>query len=164
MHYIIDGYNLFFRLEEEITPLAEKREEFVEFLIKEMTRCHIKANLIFDSGKTHKNPFPSTKEQQGLTITFSPYGISADTYILEFLKYQKLPQTMTLVTSDRELAKKARELGAITQTIEAFLKMLQAKKKRRGKSEDKKELKDSNKNIARLQSIFEEKLRQETSD
>ena len=128
MHYIIDAYNLFFRLEEKITPLEEKREEFVQSFIKEMEHCQLSATLIFDSGFTHRGLFPSTKSVNRLQITFSPHGISADDYILECLKIRKTSLNTTIVTSDRDLAKKARDLGAKTLSIEEFMKKLQSKK------------------------------------
>ena len=164
MHYIIDAYNLFFHLQKQITPLAKKREEFVECLVEEMELCHLSATLIFDSGSTHTGPFPSTKSLKKLHITFSPHSISADEYILECIKIKKFSQNTTLVTSDRDLAKKGRSLGAKTMTIEGFLALVHAKKKRNKKDKEDKQLFDSKKNIARLQHIFEESLRNKPSD
>ena len=164
MHYIIDAYNLFFRLEKQTAPLAKKREEFLQCLVEEMELCRLSATLIFDSGSTHTSPFPSTKSLKQLQITFSPHGISADEYILECLKIKKFSQNTTLVTSDKDLGKKGRSLGAKTMTVEGFLELVQAKKKRNKKYMDDKQLFDSKKNIARLQLIFEENLRKKSSD
>ena len=164
MHYIIDAYNLFFRLEKQITPLPKKREEFLQCLVEEIELCRLSATLIFDSGSTHTSPFPSTKSLKQLQITFSPHGISADEYILECLKIKKSSQSITVVTSDKDLATKGRGLGAKTMTIEEFLELVQAKKKRNKKYKDDKQLFDSKKNIARLQLIFEENLRKKSSD
>lgn len=163
MHYIVDGYNLFFRIENQVLPLDQKRETFIESLSYEISTLKLNVTLIFDSGMTHQESFPTKKQLEGLEVIFSPQGLSADEYILELLDYQK-SHTETIVTSDRELAQKVKFLGGKTQTIESFLKMILHKQKKTHSREEKKHIQESDANIARLLHIFEKKLREETSD
>ena len=160
MHYLIDGYNLFFAIENKILPLEAKRDNFICALNQEIAIADLNATLIFDGNKQNSGVFPSKQELSALDVTFSPEGLSADDYILELLTSCPNPKMEIVVTSDRELSKKSTFLGAKTKTIESFLKFLLKKKskKQKAKQEEKQELKETHYNLERLVEIFEERL------
>lgn len=164
MHYVIDGYNLFFRLENEVNPLEAKRENFVEALNEALESLHLFATLIFDSHKAHAAIFPSKKILTALEVVFSPHGVSADEFILERLSTDKKPHLQIIVTSDRELSGRAKHLGAKTKTIESFFDMLLRREAKRAPKKDEKIQTESTHHLKRLQDVFEKKLRDEPSD
>jgi predicted RNA-binding protein with PIN domain len=157
MHYIVDGYNLFFKIKTETEPFEKERKHFIAALDYEIATLHLKVTIVFDS----KELFPSKKEFDALEIIFSPEDLSADEYILETLRFHPHPKQTVIVTDDRELLRKVCFLGAKTKTIEEFLRFLTKKRGQRKKnlsSEDKKLLQESDKNIRRLLTIFEKRL------
>jgi len=164
MNYVIDGYNLFFRIEDEINPLEKKRELFIAALNDALETLHLHATLIFDSHHSHASIFPTKKALSALEIIFSPEGLSADEYILERLRVEKRPQTQIVVTSDRELGGRAKHLGARTKTIESFFKMLSERKAKKTSLKDEKMQKESSSHFDRLLHAFEKKLHDESSD
>lgn len=164
MKYVIDGYNLFFHIEDEANPLEKKRELFISALNNALSELHLHAILIFDSHQTHAAVFPTKKDLSALEIIFSPEGISADEYILERLRAEKKPQLQVIVTSDRELIRHAKHLGAKTKTIESFFEMLSRRSAKKNSQEEKKMHKESSHHFDRLLDAFEKKLRDESSD
>ncbi len=148
MRYLIDGYNFFFKLEEDILPLEKKRDEFVSFLDEEAGNLNIL--LIFDSHRKNAGSFASKRKLKNIEVSFSPKNFSADEYILELLEWDA--KNTTLVTSDRELAKKASYLGAKTQSIDSFVRLIL---KREKKPKEKPEMRETEANIKRLLKEFE---------
>lgn len=164
MNYVVDGYNLFFRLESEANPLEQKRENFIAALDAALSRLHLHATLIFDSHHSHASIFPTKRSLPALEIIFSPEGLSADEYILERLSTEKRPQSQVIVTSDRELAGRAKHLGAKTKTIEAFFDMLVKRESKKTSAEDEKQQTESSHDFKRLLNAFEKKLNEESPD
>ncbi len=164
MHYIIDGYNLFFTLQDRVLPLSKQREKFIRFLSEELAEYRIKATLVFDSGTTHREVFPSRKTIRGIDIIFSPEGVSADHFIIEMVEKSSSSSTQVVVTSDRTLARHSTYLGAQTQTIDTFLELLSKKQKKAKSKFHEKQESDCDAQISRLEQIFEERLKNETSD
>ena len=157
MRYLIDGYNLFFKIQQNVLPLQKKRENFLEDLDREIDALNMHATLVFDSNQDQAEVFPSSKKLQALEVVFSPKHLSADSYILELLTWDS--HLTTLITSDRELALKATHLGARTQPIEDFIALLlRRRSKKEPKVEDKSKLRESNANLQRLLKIFEKRL------
>jgi len=66
MHYVIDGYNLFFKIQNQINPLEEKRENFVHALNREVQALNLNVTIVFDSQKSNAPAFPSKKELESL--------------------------------------------------------------------------------------------------
>ena len=164
MNYVIDGYNLFFRIEDQASPLKKTREDFIVTLNDALQRLHLHATLIFDSHQMHATSFPTKKELSALEIIFSPMGLTADEFILEQLTTAKRPETQTIVTSDRELRERAKHLGAKTKTIENFFEMLAKRQVKKTPQKNEKIEKESSYHYKRLLKTFEKKLRDETSD
>ena len=164
MNYVIDGYNLFFRIEDEVNPLEKKRELFIAALSDALEHLHLHATLIFDSHRRHAAIFPTKKDLPALEIIFSPKGLSADEYILERLTIEKRPQSQIIVTSDRELSERAKHLGAKTKTIESFFEMLVERSAKKIPKQEKKIERESSHHFNRLLQAFEKKLRDDASD
>ena len=157
MRYLIDGYNLFFKIQQNVLPLQKKRDTFLEDLDVEIAALRINATLVFDSHQEHADIFPSSMQMQALEVVFSPKHLSADGYILELLSWDS--HQTTLVTSDRELSLKATHLGAQTTTIEEFIALILRRRAKLEKTEESKpELRESDAHLKRLLKIFEKRL------
>lgn len=149
MHYFIDGYNLFFRLPEKKRSLEEGRD----LLIDSLVGVKLSLSIVFDGGgsdeprRTHKGP---------LEIVYTAHGQSADSYILEEVSWVKNPQDYTVVTSDKQLAKRCQMAGSKSQSIAAFLALIE--KKQRVSTKEKPSC-ESPKNIDKLLKIFTDLLK-----
>ena len=155
MRYLIDGYNLFFKLEEEILPLEEKREEFITLLDHVVGELRLSTLLIFDSHNKNAENFASKRKLANLEVSFSPKNLSADQYILELLEWDA--KNTTLVTSDRELSKKGLFLGAKTLSIEGFVEFI-LRREKKNTPKGKREMRETDANLKRLLSEFEKRL------
>lgn len=157
MRYLIDGYNFFFNISDDILPLHKKREQFIQELDQAIQVRHLNAIAIFDSQRDHAHLFPSVRQLKGLEVIFSPKHLCADSYILELLNWNS--DHTTLVTSDQKLSTHASYLGARTQTIEAFTHFL-LKPYHIGKHRPptKPQLQESPANMQRLLKVFKQRL------
>ena len=155
MFYYIDGYNLIFTLTDTKRSLMHQRKSAITFLQKRFALLQLSGMLVFDgshqrheeSGLSYANP---------LHIAYTPKGQTADEYILEQLEYSHKKSPATVVSNDRGLCRKARELGANTQSNEGFLHYLEKKKPKKKITVPK----DTTFHINRLIKIFEEKLKE----
>lgn len=112
--YIIDGYNLLYRLN-EITSKHACREHLVDFLVRVKPQGNNTAIIVFDG-------YGEGNYSRGkIQIVFSK-SHSADAYILNLLA-QKKYKNARVVSEDRELISKAKILGAEIITSSEFLKM-----------------------------------------
>lgn len=151
MRYLIDGYNLFFKLEEEILPLEEKREEFISLLDEEVGNLRLKVLLIFDSHRENAEAFASKRKLKNLEVSFSPQNLSADHYILELLEWDA--KNTTLVTSDKKLAMEAKHHGAKIESVEGFVRFI-LRRRRKNNSEAKPQMQETDANIKRYLDAF----------
>lgn len=149
MHYFIDGYNLFFRLPETKRSLEEGRE----LLIDSLLGIKMSLTIVFDGGD---NDMPRRTHKGPLEIVYTAKGQSADNYILEEVSWVKNPQDYTVVTSDKQLARRCQMAGSKCQTISSFLALLE---KKQAVPIKEKPLKESAKNIEKLLKIFTELLK-----
>ncbi len=161
MHYLIDGYNLLFRLLESKKTLESQRHIVIGSLQKEFKLLHLKGTIVFDgrhrfgeqSGLAYRSP---------LVIAYSHGGQTADQYILDTIEAARQPSEITMVTDDRFLATAARGLGAQTLKLQEFVRFLEHKRARRQlkKNEqlDERPFKETKKNKERLLKEFEARL------
>ena len=156
MRYLIDGYNLFFKIEQNILPLDIKREEFLKNLDLEIAELKLKSILVFDSHSEHAHSFPTSKKMQKLEIVFSPKNQSADDYIIELLSWDN--KETILVTSDNELARKAKQMGTNTYSVEKFIAFILKKRKKQLDIHEKNVCYQSDAYLQRLLKIFEKQL------
>lgn len=122
MHYLIDGYNLLFRNLKAGDTLQDKRKELTTSLEKKLSVLGINATLIFDSH--YREDEGSRGHLHNLEIIFTNHGETADAYILKMLKESSAPQTFTVVTSDKVLARLCRLKLAHTEEVDAFMHLI----------------------------------------
>ena len=151
MKYLIDGYNLLFGIDEHFEELETAREDVIALLSGLLSQGRMRAVCIFDSSHEHSHPFPSRLVNfPNLEVIYSPLGVSADDYIIEYLETNKGPTT--LITNDRDLQRRAKQLKVSAQNVHPFLKRLLKKSSKR---REEKPLSDSSSNIARYIKEFD---------
>ncbi len=156
---MIDGYNLFFRLEEFPNPLQNKRESFIEALSIALQEALLFATVVFDSNTKEAPIYPSSSHAYPhLEIVFSPKGLCADRYILEYLQALSNASHLVLVTDDKRLILFAKEEGVKHLSLADFLAKLS--KKRAPLKQERKTHSQSKAEFERLLKIFEEKFKQ----
>jgi len=132
MHYIIDGYNLLFRILAIGKNLSEQRDTIIKSLNKKIQALEIEIAIVFDSGfnidespKTHYNH---------LEIQFTSQGVTADEWIINKVKRSAHPETLIVVTSDKKLALSVRHHLGKTETVEEFVTTLNQRYKNKQQS------------------------------
>ena len=122
MHYIVDGYNLLFRILTSSVDLATRRQTIIENLNKKIQVVGIDVTIVFDSHyrleEGHKSHY------NHLEIQFTSRGVTADDWIIEKVKRLPHPEREIVVTSDKKLAWSVRHSLAKTETIEEFVSSL----------------------------------------
>ncbi len=157
MRYLIDGYNLLFRLTEGDISITSDREELISFLKHHTEIFHLECSIAFEG---REREVPSTL-QSGIyfNVIYTPDGQSVDDYIIELLSYKKRSPDLTIVTSDKKLANEIHFLGFKTLPVENFINRLLKKKKKPSSQESKHSFEETTSNLKRLEKIFKERLR-----
>lgn len=132
MHFILDGYNIIFKMS-SLFPgnIKNSRAKLVHYIKTKRPQGSNRnpVTIVFDSSQVVIDyPIPP-----GVEIKFA-HNISADDYIVKLIEKSRNPQLITMVTDDRELQFRAKTLDAKSLGVEDFFK---AKKKRQPKSENK---------------------------
>ncbi len=154
MHYWIDGYNFFFRLTKSYKSMKEQERSLLEKLFQTMTHLKSPMTVVFD-GREKDPPEALRKNLLSMSIVYTPERQTADDYILEMLDHAKNPDQEMVISSDRELLRRAKQKGARTKTIEEFLKTISPKQTR--STDERKQTKESSAEFERLLKIFEKK-------
>ncbi|MGA8163726.1 MAG: NYN domain-containing protein [Waddliaceae bacterium] len=170
MHYLIDGYNLLFRMAGARDDLRSQREQLIAELTEKIEFLKLNVSLVFDSHSQEGDR--SRSHFHSLEICFTAEGETADAYILSKLKSAKNPSQETVVTSDKTLAWKARRHLARTEAPEVFLSWVhqrydnrkQQKKKEKHPSDtapsSSQEVFQKDPEMRRWLKIFEERLKE----
>lgn len=157
VHYLIDGYNLMFRIERADEELQLQRNRLIHSLDNKFEILNLKGFVIFDAH--FQEGEGSFEYAKNLEIFYTAHSQTADETILELLKGLK-PISWTVVTSDKPLALQARRAGFKTEGIEQFLawlkKRIQNKGKKREKYAPRQLLSPLKKKIPSLQALPEE--------
>ena len=157
MYFLIDGYNLLFRIHGASGQSLEKRREsLIETLNQELVSFKGNISVVFDSSEQIRD-FPQSAKLKNLDVVYAPKGQTADAYIIELAEQCRSPKMVTVVTSDGGLARQCQHIGTQTVSIEEFIAYVIKKRKKSPK--DKPVYKESNAEIERLIKIFEEKLK-----
>ncbi|MES2122896.1 MAG: NYN domain-containing protein [Chlamydiota bacterium] len=159
MHYLVDGYNLLFRVLKKQGPLEKSRNTLISDLneIASLTRMHIV--LVFDGAKEIR--LPTTRSHfDEIELVYTRKDQSADEYIIEELEYSKKPEKYTIVSNDSELQRKCHHLKAKSLSIDDFLAVLAKKKRAKKRKEIRPEVvfRESPSELNRLLTIFEKRL------
>lgn len=158
MHYIIDGYNLFFQITDS-DPSPEAREEFVFYIAKLMKRGNLEGEMIFDTPLHHETMYAHSLENPPLIITLAPTNLEADDLIVEKLyALDDLRHTM-VVTSDRKLAYRVKEVDGNVITVNAFMSLLR-KKSFKDDTPEKPSV-SGDREVKRYEEIFKSRLEDE---
>lgn len=130
MRYLIDGYNLLFRIAKPGRALEKKREELIAELNQVIDDFKLKATVVFDG--SHPGISHAMRHHfAALEIIYTYQNLSADEYIIEEVNSARRPEEIIVITSDRGLAQTCKNLGAKTQTIETFISSLKKKPARK---------------------------------
>jgi len=123
MHYYIDGYNLLFALfGTGSNDLKSQRERLIHDLNTKIEFLALDISVVFDS---HFCPGEGSRgHYHHLEILYTPQNITADDFIINQIKRSSNSTKDILVTNDKPLASRARDLLAGTQTLEHFLNWL----------------------------------------
>lgn len=137
-----------------------RREKAIAFLQRKFKIHHMKGVLVFD-GKIRRDEESGRNYAAPLEICYTPYGESADAYILHYLEKEKKRGCITVVTNDRGIIANAHSLGAKTMSPAELMQRLSKPGKKM--KLPPKEISESQKNRDRLQKIFEERLKENPS-
>lgn len=157
-HYLIDGYNLLFKLKQIKGTLELRRSELLIQLNRSISARNLSVTIVFDA--QYVDPGESIRTHfDKLEIVYTAKGQTADEYILQQLYNLHRCDHETVVTSDLELGKRAHLLGAKVELISTFLEYL-FKEKGKKKGFDKGLLRENSREMERLKKIFEERLKE----
>ena len=122
---IIDAWNVCWKIPEiaEIIPsdLRMARQKFNALLKNYFFNKSSIYKIIYDG---QPGIVSSKHELKGQDIQFSRNPQSADQKILNFLKMQKKPALWTIISSDRELTGRSKNVGAHVISSEQFISKL----------------------------------------
>jgi predicted RNA-binding protein with PIN domain len=166
MVFLIDGYNLLFRLAESKKSLQFQRQTIIRSLQKEFKILHLEGTIVFD-GRHRYDEESGLAYHSPLIIAYSHKGQTADQYILEKLETAATPSQITVVSDDRFLATSARGLKARTMGLKAFIAFLEkkhAQKREREEMFEEREIRETRKNMERLLKEFEARLEKNLSE
>lgn len=126
MVLVIDAYNVLKSsgLHEYIED--NDQERFIRLLGKYGKRKEHAIVIVFDGGH-YIHPFRATRH--GATVVYSGMKESADTYIKRYLRENK-ERDLLLISSDRELALLASQLGVISMNAIEFYELVRQEMRR----------------------------------
>lgn len=123
MHYILDGYNIIYKLPKlGGTSIRDNREKLVKYIYKEKKQLARKNEIsivfdgqegMFDYSQTSINYVPRIQ-------TFFSHNTNADDYIIKLIKRADNPKLITVVTDDKELQIRTRLLEATAVGVFGF--------------------------------------------
>jgi hypothetical protein len=110
MLVLIDGHNLIAKIPDISLNEADDEEKLILKIRQYRAKTGRRVHLIFDSGGEYK---PASKQTRGgITIQYAPHGKTADELIVSCLQKSKHPQQILVVTSDRRVQSKAKQVRA----------------------------------------------------
>lgn len=121
-----------------------------------MKELNMQGALVFDRVKVNPVNYPTRSSTGYLEIIYPPSNLSADDYILEFLSTTDIPN-LILISSDGDLCRAAKNLGAKIKSVPAFIELLKKQKKKITHLEDGKPSVTTDKEFERFLSIFEDR-------
>jgi predicted RNA-binding protein with PIN domain len=136
MLYYIDGYNLMFRAKRGSGDFQTYRENLIEELNEKIQTLELDAMIVFDA--QYQFGLGSRSNYRYLTVCFTDTGETADDYLIEEIRSSPTPRQIILVTSDKKLAWRARQIQAKTMPVEEFMVTLNLQFKKKLKGEKKK--------------------------
>lgn len=121
MRYVVDGYNLLFRLLSPDDKIDYYRESLIKILIRLSEEKKLRLTLVFDAHHRKEGGYRTHKGT--VEIVYTDQGQTADAYILEHLQSETI-----VVTSDNHLARHVKNSGYQTISNEKFIKLIKPAK------------------------------------
>jgi predicted RNA-binding protein with PIN domain len=125
---IIDGWNVCWKFPEmtDLIPdhLEKVRERFNSYIRDYFLGKKVTYKIFYD-GQPLNLPKPNNRNSN---VIFSTNPQKADDLIVSFLEKQDRQKNWTVITSDRALAQKVKDLGASIISSEEFIAKLKKKK------------------------------------
>jgi hypothetical protein len=123
MPVLIDGHNLIGHLSTSSLEDPDDEEVLVRLLRAHRARTGKLVTVVFDPGAGL--PLRQTYRSGGVEVIFAPHGSTADAVIIQRLRKSENARSFLLITSDRELANQALQLGARVQSAGDFADRLE---------------------------------------
>ena len=114
MPYLLDGNNLIGAVRRTGKPSGDDRSALIAEIADRLRRTRARATLFFDG------PIGERPTQLGGLAVRVPVAGSADDAILRELGASKTPREYVVVTADRELARRAKDAGAVVASPDEF--------------------------------------------
>jgi predicted RNA-binding protein with PIN domain len=159
VHFFVDGYNFLFKLSHDWHfDLRTQREALIRAFNEKIEELKLSLTIVFDGAEMPKGDY-TRGHWRSVEVVYTHEGLSADEYILRQLEEVKHGKLYTVVTADRELMNRAKMLGAHAMDNKTFLQLLEKRKQKRRRRGPQRSVMETKENIARLEKIFQERLR-----
>jgi len=125
---IVDGYNLYFtglHPGEAPTDARRAREAVIDAVSRYAAARRVKAVVFFDGGPAGQH-MPRRRHEKGLEVRFSDPRLDADNDIKHAVTRCRPREEVRVVTSDREIARFVKRLGAKVTRAQDFAAELRA--------------------------------------
>ncbi len=126
LHFIIDGYNLLLRSRQfnrvsDSDEMSAARQKLVQFLERERPQGSFRnrVTIVFDGQAGVIGDWRGASHRS-IRVIFTE-GESADDRILKLIEGENEPGQTVIVTDDRELSYRTRQLRAKTLSVKEFL-------------------------------------------
>jgi predicted RNA-binding protein with PIN domain len=121
VHLIVDGYNVT-KTAWPTSPLESQRTRLLSGLAAVAARSGAEVTVVFDGADQQQRP--PVVAPRGVRVMFSPPGVIADDKIRDLLSVEPGGRPVVVVSSDREVADSAHEVGARSVASAALVRLL----------------------------------------
>ena len=123
MNYIIDGFNLAFKIKHIVPNLKLGKidlaiDQLIQYLKSKLTKSGSKIIVVLDGQKYSSQSYPG---RAGIKIIFSKKPQTADDIIREFIRSSANISKWCVISSDNEILYTAKDHGAQTMKSGDFL-------------------------------------------
>lgn len=116
----IDGYNALFKLYDISGDFSSERSYFIHTMDEQATLLNQPLSLVFDARYT---PDPlMIHGLKSIRIIYTEENQSADDWLIQLVHYSSKPDSILVVTDDRDLKRQVKIHGGSTQNINSFFK------------------------------------------
>ncbi|PCI77196.1 hypothetical protein COB21_03420 [Candidatus Aerophobetes bacterium] len=161
MRYIVDGYNLFFTYQEVYPSVSfeDARALFIQTICSLASKSRLKITLVFDTHHVQEpDLLPHVKKLSGIDVIYAPSDLSCDDYIIEMLSGHKSHLNWTIVTSDNNLQRMAKQKNTLCLSTHSFIELIDKKICKNSLSLDTKNSNFTHRDQKRWEKIFEQKI------
>lgn len=119
LHYILDGYNIIYKVSSLWSSSIQKsREKLIRYIQNNRPQGSLKnkVTIVFD-GTTDVPEYPQATYPIEVIFT---HKITADAYIIQLIKKAANPKIMVVVSDDRGIQEKARLSDAKIISVKTF--------------------------------------------